>query len=124
MSHQKKKAQFLEVQKKPPIQNEHVEEDMDISEDEEGLYDPGSCNSCNLSNIVDSGGTRVGGIYIPAPIKAYCSTESKGPRLVIRFIENTNFKSYANTVRVGPFHHVRFSSVPTAMFLQFLVRIF
>lgn len=52
------------------------------------------------------GGTRIGDIYIPPPVKAYCSTESKGPRLVIRYIENTNFKSYANTVRVGPFHHV------------------
>lgn len=56
------------------------------------------------------GGTRIGGIYIPPPTKPYCSTESKGPRLVITHIVNTNFKSYANTVRVGPFHH-RFSAV-------------
>ena len=52
------------------------------------------------------GGTRVGGIFIPPPVKPYCSAESKGPRLVITHIENTNFKSYANTVSVGPFHHV------------------
>ncbi|CRK87003.1 CLUMA_CG000927, isoform A, partial [Clunio marinus] len=66
-------------------------DDMNISEDEEG-------------------GTRIGGIYIPPPVKAYCSAESKGPRLIIRFIKNTNFKSYANTVQIGPFHH-RFSAV-------------
>lgn len=61
------------------------------------------------------GGTNVGGIYIPPPIKPYCSTESKGPRLVIRFIENTNFKSYANTVSVGPFHHVSFIAIHTEL---------
>lgn len=55
------------------------------------------------------GGTRVGGIYIPPPVKPYCSTDSKGPRLVITHIVNTNFKSYANKVSVGPFHHVSLS---------------
>lgn len=54
-----------------------------------------------------SGGTRIGGIRIPPPIKPYCSTLSKGPRLMITYIENTFFKSYAGTVKVGPFHHVR-----------------
>jgi structural maintenance of chromosome 4 len=63
------------------------DEDMDVSEDEEG-------------------GTRIGGIFIPPPIKPYCSTESKGERLMIAKIVNTNFKSYADTVEVGPFHHV------------------
>lgn len=63
-----------------------------------------------LNWILFLGGTRIGGIYIPPPTKPYCSTESKGPRLVITHIVNTNFKSYANTVKVGPFHH-RFSAV-------------
>ncbi|KAG5676467.1 hypothetical protein PVAND_006299 [Polypedilum vanderplanki] len=87
-----RKKSLPEQQQQKIVEDEApIDEDMDISEDEEG-------------------GTRVGGIYIPPPVKPYCSTESKGPRLVITHIENTNFKSYANTVSVGPFHH-RFSSV-------------
>ncbi|XP_070505338.1 structural maintenance of chromosomes protein 4 [Chironomus tepperi] len=86
MSNAKKRKAEEELER-----NEPADDDMDFSEDEEG-------------------GTRVGGIYIPPPVKAYCSAESKGPRLVITHIENTNFKSYANTVSVGPFHH-RFSAV-------------
>ena len=62
-------------------------EELNISEDEEGGY-------------------RVGDIYIPPPIKPYCSAESKGPRLIITKIENQNFKSYAGKVTLGPFHHV------------------
>jgi hypothetical protein len=63
------------------------ESDLEISDDEDG-------------------GTRINGIRIPPPIKPYCSTQSKGPRLIIRYIENYFFKSYAGTVKVGPFHHV------------------
>lgn len=63
------------------------EEDINMSDDEEG-------------------GTRIGDIYIPPPIPPYCSTESKGPRLIIKKIENFNFKSYAGKVVLGPFHHV------------------
>lgn len=61
------------------------------------------------ANISDDeeGGTRIGDIYIPPPIPPHCSTESKGPRLIIRKIENNNFKSYAGKVILGPFHHVR-----------------
>uniref|UniRef100_A0A0K8WDU8 Structural maintenance of chromosomes protein n=1 Tax=Bactrocera latifrons TaxID=174628 RepID=A0A0K8WDU8_BACLA len=59
------------------------------------------------ANISDDeeGGTRIGDIYIPPPIPPHCSTESKGPRLIIKKIENKNFKSYAGTVVLGPFHH-------------------
>uniref|UniRef100_A0A0A1XAR8 Structural maintenance of chromosomes protein n=1 Tax=Zeugodacus cucurbitae TaxID=28588 RepID=A0A0A1XAR8_ZEUCU len=59
------------------------------------------------ANIWDDeeGGTRIGDIYIPPPIPPHCSTESKGPRLIIKKIENKNFKSYAGTVVLGPFHH-------------------
>ncbi|KAL9928219.1 structural maintenance of chromosomes 4-like protein gluon isoform 1-T1 [Glossina fuscipes fuscipes] len=53
----------------------------------------------------EEGGTRIGDIYIPPPIPAHCSTESKGPRLIIKKIENNNFKSYAGKVILGPFHH-------------------
>lgn len=52
------------------------------------------------------GGYRVGDIYIPPPIKPYCSSESKGARLIITKIMNTNFKSYADDVPLGPFCHV------------------
>lgn len=70
-----------------PMSGENAFDDANISDDEEG-------------------GTRVGDIYIPPPIPPYCSTESKGPRLIIRKIENNNFKSYAGKVVLGPFHHV------------------
>ena len=70
-----------------PMSGENNFDDANISDDEEG-------------------GTRVGDIYIPPPIPPYCSTESKGPRLIIRKIENNNFKSYAGKVVLGPFHHV------------------
>ncbi|XP_055545678.1 structural maintenance of chromosomes protein 4 [Wyeomyia smithii] len=68
-----------------------VEDDANLSEDEEG-------------------GTRVGGIYIPPPVPPYCSTECKGPRLIITNISNYNFKSYAGHVMLGPFHQ-RFSAI-------------
>ncbi|KAI8041998.1 hypothetical protein M5D96_003298, partial [Drosophila gunungcola] len=44
----------------------------------------------------EEGGTRIGDIYIPPP--------SVGPRLIIAKIVNHNFKSYAGTVVLGPFH--------------------
>uniref|UniRef100_A0A182J7N8 Structural maintenance of chromosomes protein n=1 Tax=Anopheles atroparvus TaxID=41427 RepID=A0A182J7N8_ANOAO len=68
-----------------------VDDDAFLSEDEEG-------------------GTRVGDIYIPPPVPPYCSTECKGPRLIIECISNYNFKSYAGHVMLGPFHQ-RFSSI-------------
>lgn len=54
----------------------------------------------------EEGGFTVGDIYIPPPIKPYCSTESHGARLMITKITNTNFKSYAQNVALGPFCHV------------------
>ncbi|KAG4074231.1 hypothetical protein HA402_008979 [Bradysia odoriphaga] len=51
----------------------------------------------------EEGGTRIGDIYIPPPVKPYCSTESIGPRLIITKISNNNFKSYAGEVVLGPF---------------------
>ncbi|XP_055642960.1 structural maintenance of chromosomes protein 4 [Toxorhynchites rutilus septentrionalis] len=63
----------------------------------------------NLSED-EEGGTRVGGIYIPPPVPPYCSTECKGPRLMITNISNYNFKSYAGHVSLGPFHQ-RFSAI-------------
>lgn len=54
----------------------------------------------------EEGGFTVGDIYIPPPIKPYCSSESRGARLIITKIMNTNFKSYAQNVALGPFCHV------------------
>lgn len=62
-------------------------------------------DDCNISDD-EEGGTRIGDIYIPPPVPPYCSTESKGARLIIKKIENNNFKSYAGKVILGPFHHV------------------
>ncbi|XP_052868300.1 structural maintenance of chromosomes protein 4 [Anopheles cruzii] len=58
----------------------------------------------------EEGGTHVGDIYIPPPVPAYCSNECKGPRLIIEYISNYNFKSYAGHVWLGPFHQ-RFSAI-------------
>uniref|UniRef100_A0A1I8P3Q0 Structural maintenance of chromosomes protein n=1 Tax=Stomoxys calcitrans TaxID=35570 RepID=A0A1I8P3Q0_STOCA len=83
-------AQHAAVPSEPPISDQPAAgdalDDANISDDEEG-------------------GTRIGDIYIPPPIPPYCSTESKGPRLIIKKIENNNFKSYAGKVVLGPFHH-------------------
>uniref|UniRef100_A0A182W7U1 Structural maintenance of chromosomes protein n=1 Tax=Anopheles minimus TaxID=112268 RepID=A0A182W7U1_9DIPT len=78
-------------QQAPVPMDADVDEDALMSEDEEG-------------------GTRIGGIYIPPPVPPYCSTECKGPRLIIECISNYNFKSYAGHVTLGPFHQ-RFSAI-------------
>lgn len=54
----------------------------------------------------EEGGTRIGDIYIPPPVKPYCSSESIGPRLIIHKIVNYDFKSYAGEVMLGPFCNV------------------
>lgn len=80
---------------RPPVDDEHIEqddEDLNMSDDEEG-------------------GTRIGDIYIPPPVKPYCSTESIGPRLIITKIANSNFKSYAGDVVLGPFSNVSVLSI-------------
>uniref|UniRef100_A0A8D8BBH1 Structural maintenance of chromosomes protein n=1 Tax=Culex pipiens TaxID=7175 RepID=A0A8D8BBH1_CULPI len=85
-------AESAQQQQQPPPEAMDVDaDDANLSEDEEG-------------------GTRVGGIYIPPPVPPYCSTECKGPRLIITNISNYNFKSYAGHVMLGPFHQ-RFSAI-------------
>lgn len=54
-----------------------------------------------FSNL--AGSYRVGDIYIPPPVKPYCSNESHGSRLIITNILNRDFKSYAGEVALGPF---------------------
>lgn len=54
----------------------------------------------------EEGGLWIDDIYIPPPAKPVCSTESKGPRLIITKIVNEFFKSYGQKEIVGPFHHV------------------
>lgn len=54
----------------------------------------------------EEGGIRVGDIYIPPAPKPTLSTENTGPRLIITKIVNHNFKSYAGTQVLGPFHKV------------------
>lgn len=72
----------------PPEDEMDVDDELNMAEDEEG-------------------GTRIGDIYIPPPVKPYCSSESIGPRLIIHKIVNFDFKSYAGEVQLGPFCSVR-----------------
>lgn len=55
----------------------------------------------------DEEGTVVDGIFIPAPIKPVTCHISK-TRLVITKITNNFFKSYADSVILGPFSKVSF----------------
>lgn len=82
-------------------QKEDIPPAANVSEDEE---------NSDQDFEDEEGGFHVDDIYIPPPVKPYCSAESKGPRLLITKLTNINFKSYANTIEVGPFHHVRFVS--------------
>lgn len=77
-----------------PVANDDNDVEMDDDLDPAAMYED------------EEGGYRVGDIYIPPPIKPYCSSESQGSRLIITQIMNTNFKSYAGDVPLGPFCHV------------------
>ncbi|KAL6437432.1 hypothetical protein ACFW04_005134 [Cataglyphis niger] len=53
----------------------------------------------------EEGGMRIDDdIYIPPPLKTFCEVDTTGPRLMITKIVNVNFKSYAGTTIIGPFH--------------------
>ncbi|KMQ92929.1 structural maintenance of chromosomes protein 4 [Lasius niger] len=43
-------------------------------------------------------------IYIPPPLRTFSEVDTTGPRLMITKIVNENFKSYAGTTTIGPFH--------------------
>lgn len=75
------------------------------AEDDEEPMEVDQNDDLNISDDED-GGTRIGDIYIPPPVKPYCSRESIGPRLIITKITNNNFKSYAGEVTLGPFFNV------------------
>ncbi|XP_011503398.1 PREDICTED: structural maintenance of chromosomes protein 4 [Ceratosolen solmsi marchali] len=49
-------------------------------------------------------------IYIPPPPQLFGAYDAKGPRLMINRIVAKNFKSYAGTIEIGPFHKY-FSSI-------------
>ena len=56
------------------------------------------------------GGYMIGeDVYVPPPPSKplFCGEET-GKRLIITHITNINFKSYANTTVLGPFHKVRY----------------
>lgn len=61
-----------------------------------------------FSKFIDDeeGGIRIGDIYVPPAPKPALSTDGDGPRLIITKIVNENFKSYAGTQVLGPFHKV------------------
>ncbi|XP_029674835.1 structural maintenance of chromosomes protein 4-like [Formica exsecta] len=53
----------------------------------------------------EEGGMRIDDeIYIPPPLRTFCEVDTTGPRLMITKIVNVNFKSYAGTTVIGPFH--------------------
>ncbi|XP_072745683.1 structural maintenance of chromosomes protein 4 [Anoplolepis gracilipes] len=53
----------------------------------------------------EEGGLRIDDeIYIPPPLRTFCEVDTTGPRLMITKIVNVNFKSYAGTITIGPFH--------------------
>jgi len=55
----------------------------------------------------EEGGLRVDEeIYIPPPPRVFSEVDTTGPRLMISKIVNENFKSYAGTQVIGPFHKV------------------
>lgn len=49
----------------------------------------------------------IGDIYVPPPPPPALTYDCTGPRLVIAYIENVDFKSYAGKEILGPFHKVR-----------------
>lgn len=58
----------------------------------------------------EEGGMKIDDdIYIPPPLKTFCEVDTTGPRLMITKIVNVNFKSYAGTTIIGPFHKVNFN---------------
>lgn len=99
-------------QPEPPTTSANNDEDAD------DVVDP-------MSQFEDEeGGFTVGDIYIPPPVKPYCSSESRGARLIITKIMNTNFKSYAQDVALGPFCHVSFSHLSFVFFQLSLLLLF
>lgn len=64
----------------------------------------------NVQNDMEEGGLRVDDeIYIPPPLRIFSEVDTTGPRLMITKIVNENFKSYAGTTVIGPFHKVNFN---------------
>ncbi|XP_043503059.1 structural maintenance of chromosomes protein 4 isoform X1 [Polistes fuscatus] len=59
----------------------------------------------NERNNDEEGGIRIDDdIYIPPPPSKISDLDENGPRLMITKIVNENFKSYAGTQVIGPFH--------------------
>ncbi|XP_074593637.1 structural maintenance of chromosomes 4-like protein gluon [Brevipalpus obovatus] len=52
----------------------------------------------------EEGGEYIEGVYVPPPPSKVDADALKGVRLLIQNIENINFKSYAGTQILGPFH--------------------
>ena len=70
----------------------------------------------------ENGGLRISeDIYIPPPPKLFGEYDTTAPRLMLLKIVAKNFKSYAGTVEIGPFHKVE--STPNFTFI-FLCRNF
>uniref|UniRef100_A0A1A9UMP1 Structural maintenance of chromosomes protein n=1 Tax=Glossina austeni TaxID=7395 RepID=A0A1A9UMP1_GLOAU len=92
------------------------EANLEVPEAPQHLHAEGSSTSATegtpndidvmmLEDEEDGYCTYIDDIRIPSPIPSYSHTRSKGPRLIVKRIENDNFKSFAGKVLLGPFHH-------------------
>uniref|UniRef100_A0A1B0FFV3 Structural maintenance of chromosomes protein n=1 Tax=Glossina morsitans morsitans TaxID=37546 RepID=A0A1B0FFV3_GLOMM len=91
------------------------EANLEVSETPQHLHAEGSSTSVTQDTPHDidviiledeeDGYTYIDDVRIPSPIPSYSQTRNRGPRLIVKRIENDNFKSFAGKVLLGPFHH-------------------
>lgn len=85
----------------------NTEAPMDVDDDGGNIsqYNDRSREIDHLSDD-EEGGVRIGDIYIPPAPKPALTFDNTGPRLIITYVVNQNFKSYAGKQVLGPFHKV------------------
>lgn len=94
-----------EERRRSVAQDDDDEEEIEVEEGGYCKYLSINCLIHHESYIV----AVIGDIYIPPPPPPPdFSGEETGKRLVITYITNINFKSYAGRQKLGPFHKVRF----------------
>ncbi|KAL9925070.1 structural maintenance of chromosomes protein 4-like [Glossina fuscipes fuscipes] len=91
------------------------ETNLEVSETPQHLHAEGASTSAKQDAPHDidvvmlddetDGSTYIGNVRIPSPIPPYSYARNEGPRLIVKSIENENFKSFAGKVLLGPFHH-------------------
>lgn len=79
-------------------------DDVEPSESDGDLDDPNG----EQYEENEEGGIWIDEVYIPPPPKNIHMHDANTPRLIIKNIINTNFKSYGGEQLLGPFHKVFF----------------